>query len=857
MNIKCALEKIKDIVENHNKYSLLDFEDAIDEYLYLNNRSNLLEKDEQLMLITFNNLLYQLQKMDALNKWSVCKQDSLLSEVKGIVNNKVFNRKIYWPRSMPKEVMKFSNDLLIELENFITKLKFSSDEELIETLMLHQYELISTKGSNVYSVRMLRIPRHFSHHRLIFTFGKYMPNLKSDDNSRFDFDSIYLLDYMTDHHYRKMAINLGLINKSFVAANFKNIGVPNLMENQHKITKISHEPVQIIGTAGSGKTSIAVMSFYEWVKNNELSLDDKKYAFITYNKKLKNIISSQVGDFIKNQSDNILTIREFYNKVLNENYQEEDEQKEFYDWFNKKYGSKSHSGYLINKISNYFKGFNADEILYSIYRGLYKGYFSDLNNLGNNNYKCYKESLNTYKINFDENIKIFSYELFQDFDKYLSTKDNFHSNNDLALKALSNIKVKFDFIVVDEVQDLSKIEIYALVNSSKNGEIFFFGDPFQTINPTIFSTSFIDSAYIELGINSKFNNHKHLKYNLSKTFRAGDSLINTLNNIIDLRVDNLGMSDNFDVKVERTSLGLDVSLAPLLIYNKKQEIDVIKKAMKYNNVGIIFPNEKLKKEFNAKYNTKAFNNKLYTIYESKGLEFNVVILYNFITNDKNKYIEMISDDNINKYSFLNRLIFNKWFVANSRAINYLIAIESENLFETKEDSKLRDYFKGYKKYDKQAIEIIFEEELTPFDFYYKGYNFFNNNEYKLAIQYLEKGIEHNEHEAKKLIELSKQLIKLDLNSNVILERRFIEDLKSFKKYNLLTKLHEDNFKEQEILFIKMFYTEELPKSYNAIKQLIETYEFSYNDYEHLLIVGYLDVINEEKQNVINKMSKIF
>ena len=111
--------------------------------------------------------------------------------------------------------------------------------------------------------------------------------------------------------------------------------------------------------------------------------------------------------------------------------------------------------------------------------------------------------------------------------------NNYIDDNDCALIILNSEILeenKYDGIIVDEVQDLTEIQIEAIVKLSRKDskDISFFGDPNQTINPTVYDYGRFNSyVYIE----KKHINRKNLKI----THRCGPNLLEYINHLTQLR----------------------------------------------------------------------------------------------------------------------------------------------------------------------------------------------------------------------------------------------------------------------------------------------------------------------------------
>ena len=95
-------------------------------------------------------------------------------------------------------------------------------------------------------------------------------------------------------------------------------------------------------------------------------------------------------------------------------------------------------------------------------------------------------TLNDYK-NLPRDYKVINindlelvYELTKIYIDYLKNKKLSLLNSECMEKNLTNIKSEYDYIIVDEIQDLTEVQIYYLYNLVENkNNVVFAGDPNQ------------------------------------------------------------------------------------------------------------------------------------------------------------------------------------------------------------------------------------------------------------------------------------------------------------------------------------------------------------------------------------------
>ena len=132
------------------------------------------------------------------------------------------------------------------------------------------------------------------------------------------------------------------------------------------------------------------------------------------------------------------------------------------------------------------------------------------------------------------------------------TKKNLFDDNDFAKYILNqeiNDDEKYDGIIVDEVQDLTENQIEALVSMTKkaSNNISFFGDPNQTINPTVYNYGRFNSFVYR---KTQSINRKNIKI----THRCGPNLLEYINHLVDLRRKFQLTSNTEDLEMEVSAI---------------------------------------------------------------------------------------------------------------------------------------------------------------------------------------------------------------------------------------------------------------------------------------------------------------
>ena len=288
------------------------------------------------------------------------------------------------------------------------------------------------------------------------------------------------------------------------------------------------------------------------------------------------------------------------------------------------------------------------------------------------------------------------YNIAQKYQTWLEF-NNYFDDNDLALAIIKKIDTKkikkFDYIVVDEIQDLSEIQIKAIISLLKEkNNIVFCGDVHQIIQPTIFATSRIRKLY---------NNNIIIEY-LTVNHRSQGKIVEFSNKLAKLRRNIIG-SRKKQSETREEAIWEDV--APFnLIKTEKNVNEAIKYITQLPNAAIIVANEKEQKKLENYLDkgNKAAN--IYTINEIKGLEWEYIFCYNLI-GENVKYFRDIFSKNV-KHIGKYRYYFNILYVACTRAKDKLCFCEDEKLYGIKKLISLFNNTTTVKEFDPLQLNMF-------------------------------------------------------------------------------------------------------------------------------------------------------
>ena len=599
-------------------------------------------------------------------------------------------------------------------------------------------------------------------------------------------------------------------------------------------------PSILSGIAGSGKTVISIQAIKELQKKYK---NTKKILYVTYSEGLRSFVEEKINDVsvdIKTFRDLCIELKTKYenkkielkNIMLNSKQFEKD----FLDTRNTKYQkfTRENKSLIYSEICGILKG--------SMYvdwnRKLKKTPDGTINNIIDKNSYINKDEKipDDYKA-FDKVNREILYELTLEYNKWLQNRNMFDMN-DIAFDLYNTIeikKIKYDYVIVDEIQDLTEVQIYMLFLLSDRKGLIFTGDPNQVINPTFFKIGRLEKLFNDNGI-------KTFKTRLNENFRNSTNITKLINLVNEIRDEKLPARHHED-KVPEITRNNNAGKFGLIKYsddNKKILFTGLEN--KDLDVAIIVSDlqkkERLKKEFPRLAN-------IFTVSEIKGREYPNIITYNILS-DYFDIFQNFYDVNWKKdknYDFY----FNQFYVAITRGEHNIYLLEEKDNIELINNilSKMNKYEIKYSLVNKinniNEIHLALEE-ATDERYYLKALNFFNNEEFEKAKDHFEKVVKYNIDDTKKMIEIcDKFILEPNMNYNEKadllfsynqfgLAKKYYEKDYNFELYCIMS-LYQNNFEDfEKVLSSKSLDIEQLYNKYDFSKQEIEKY-FYYKEKE--------------------------
>ncbi len=273
------------------------------------------------------------------------------------------------------------------------------------------------------------------------------------------------------------------------------------------------------------------------------------------------------------------------------------------------------------------------------------------------------------------------YDLFQRYLTFLSQQNVYDIN--LTCHAYLTLAIpKYDYIIVDEVQDLTNIQLALLLKTLHNPSHFLFcGDANQVVHPNFFSWNKIKALFFNQ------NNSKTLIRTLETNYRNSLPIIQLANKLLTLKTQRFGSIDresHYLIKAMGNNKGFVT-----LLSNNTSTIQELNLKTKNATFYAVITLDNISKQMAQKYFETPL---IFTVQEAKGLEYENIILFDFISPNEARYrkitqgiqnkdidqkIKYARNKNKNdKSAEIYKFHINALYVAITRAIKNIYWIES-------------------------------------------------------------------------------------------------------------------------------------------------------------------------------------
>lgn len=417
-------------------------------------------------------------------------------------------------------------------------------------------------------------------------------------------------------------------------------------------------PLILIGSAGSGKTALTLEKMKETV-GDILYLTRSPYL-TRHARDLYYANQYQNGD----QQIDFLSFEE-YLETIEVPAGREVIQRDFIDWFSRQKVARS-----LNDPYQVFEEFKGVLTSSADSAWLVR---ADYLALG------IKQSI------FNQEEREALYTLFEKYLRFLDENGLFDTNI-ISYEWLQKVEPRYDFVVIDEVQDLTTVQLQLIIQSLHNPHDFFLcGDSNQIVHPNFFSWSTLKSHFYR---QQSGESPVDLLQILHTNYRNTPEVTAIANRILQIKQSRFGSIDresNYLVDSNSSKQGS----VQLLTEEEKLVQELDRKISHSTQFAVIVMHEGDKASARQRFHTPL----VFSIQEAKGLEYPNIILYNFISGEQKRFREItngVSAENLSgdlayrrakdkrdKSLEIYKFHINALYVAITRAVENLFWIESE------------------------------------------------------------------------------------------------------------------------------------------------------------------------------------
>lgn len=418
-----------------------------------------------------------------------------------------------------------------------------------------------------------------------------------------------------------------------------------------------HPPLIIIGSAGSGKT-VLVLEKLKQLKGNVAYISLSNYL-------VENARKIYFSNGYENEESEVDFLS--FHQYL-ESWQipegKEINFRVFEQWFNR------HAQYL--KIKEPYR-------VYEEFKGVLTGSPLDTAFLSKAEYLQLGIKQSIFTADKRE-------EVYGLFTKYLQwmKENNYYDPNMLSFEYLQLVKPRYDYVMIDEVQDITGIQLKCIMQSLNNKSHFILtGDSNQIVHPNFFSWSKIKTYLYQHGTDNKQVRVLQTNYRNSPEVVR---LSNTLLKIKNLRFGSIDKESNYLINTISTQKGEVL----LMQDDDKVKAELNRKTQNSTHYAVIVADNNLKEEARRHFKTPL----IFSVQEAKGLEYENVILLNFISANPAEFKEIINGvnaadlhedslqyarpaDKSDKDAEIYKFYINSFYVAITRSVKNIYLFEKQ------------------------------------------------------------------------------------------------------------------------------------------------------------------------------------
>jgi hypothetical protein len=224
------------------------------------------------------------------------------------------------------------------------------------------------------------------------------------------------------------------------------------------------------------------------------------------------------------------------------------------------------------------------------------------------------------------------YDIFNRYLDLIKAGSGFYDTNIASFKLLGQCTAAYDFVVVDEVQDITNVQLHLILKSLKQPENFILcGDSNQIVHPNFFSWTNVRSMFYE----QKTAKGTDIIRILNTNYRNSKKITETANRLLlvkNARFGSIDRESNYLVKCSSETQG-EICLMQDTDAAKSELNSKTRQSAKF---AIVVMRQEDKAAAARFFKTPL----IFSVQEAKGLEYENIIIYNFISENASEFNEI-------------------------------------------------------------------------------------------------------------------------------------------------------------------------------------------------------------------------
>jgi UvrD/REP helicase N-terminal domain len=281
---------------------------------------------------------------------------------------------------------------------------------------------------------------------------------------------------------------------------------------------------------------------------------------------------------------------------------------------------------------------------------------------------------------YDQNDRPAVYELFTKYVEYL--KDcPYYDSNMVAYERLAQVAPYYDYVVVDEVQDLTNIQLFLILKSLQNTKNFLLcGDSNQIVHPNFFSWANVKTMFYKQDLEGDIIRI------LATNYRNTPEVTGIANQLLLLKNARFGSIDRESTYLVKTNSEKQGEVQ-FLEDNASIKKELNQRTRRNTTYAVLVMRDEDKAAARQFFETPL----IFSVQEAKGLEYENIVLFNIISANEAEFRELTngvtpddlrqdlvysrakdkSDKSLEVYKFY----VNSLYVAMTRAVTNLYVVE--------------------------------------------------------------------------------------------------------------------------------------------------------------------------------------